>query len=72
MPKKVPAQQVLKVTVGSVEEREAGHCKGRPEGKEKAELSGLEDDDRQVHHGEAEADEAEAEGDEEADQALLL
>ncbi len=35
-------------------------------------VPGLEDNDGEVHHGHSEADEAEAEGDEESDQSLLL
>jgi len=60
------------MTVGTVEEREASHRKGRPEGKKETELSGLENDDWQIHHRHAEADEAKTEGDEETNQTLLL
>jgi hypothetical protein len=52
---------VLEVAVGAVEEGEAGHGEDAAEGEEQAELAGLQDDDRQVHHGQPEADHPEAE-----------
>ncbi len=58
----LPAHKVLQVTVGSVEEGEAGHGERAAEGKEKAELPGLQNNDRQIHHGEAETDKAETKG----------
>ena len=68
----LPAHKVLQVTVGPVEEGKAGHGEGAAKGEEKAELPGLQNDDRQIHHGEAETDEAETEGEQEADEPLPL
>ena len=60
------------MTVGAVQEGEAGHGEDAAEGEQKAELSGLQHDDRKVHHRKAETDESEAEGQHESDEPLLL
>jgi hypothetical protein len=63
---------MLQMTVGAVQEGEAGHGKDAAEGEQETELSRLQNDHRKVHHRQAETDEPETERQHESDQPLLF